>query len=125
MANSKIARLTVLYDPQCALCRRLQGWMLGQPVFVELSFVAAASADARHRFPELDHALTLKDLTVISDRGAIYWGPKAWLMCLWSLKQYRAWSFRLSAPGLLPTTRKVVSMISENRHKLDFTVHKT
>ena len=68
---------------------------------------------------QLDHALTLTDLTVISDKGALYSGPKAWLMCLWALRDYREWALRLSSPELLPTAKRVISMISQNRYQLE------
>lgn len=112
-------RLTVLYDPECGLCRRVHSWLLNQPKYVELAFVAVNSEEAHHRYPELNHDLTIKDVTVIGDEGAVYWGAKAWLMCLWALRNYREWSFRLSSPELLPTARRVVSTISQNRHKLE------
>jgi hypothetical protein len=73
---------------------------------------------ARRRFPKLNHELTAEDLTVISDQGAVYFGPKAWLMVLWSLCRYRDWSYRLAAPHLLPTTRRVVSLISQHRYQI-------
>jgi predicted DCC family thiol-disulfide oxidoreductase YuxK len=114
-----VRELTVLYDPQCGLCCRVHAWLSNQPKYVELAFVPVASEEARLRYPTLNHALTLKDVTVISDDGAVYWGAKAWLMCLWALRNYREWSFRLSSPDLLPTTRRVVSMISQNRRRLD------
>src|SRR5262245_53925935 len=111
--------LTVLFDPNCGLCRRAQAWLLGKPKYVELVFVPATSDEARRRFPELNHDLTLDDLTVISDEGAVYRGPKAWLMCLWALRDYREWSLRLSSPELLPTAKRVISTISQNRYQLE------
>jgi predicted DCC family thiol-disulfide oxidoreductase YuxK len=111
--------LTVLYDPQCGLCRRAQCWLLGKPKYIELVFVPACSAEARSRYPQLDHDLSLTDLTVISDAGAVYWGPKAWLMCLWALRNYREWAIRLSSPELLPTAKRVISTISQNRYQLE------
>jgi hypothetical protein len=83
-----------------------------------MAFVPVKSNEARQRFPQLNHELTTTDLTVISDQGAVYFGPKAWLMVLWALSQYREWSYRLSSPELLPTTRKVVSLISESRYQI-------
>ncbi|HYL97672.1 MAG TPA: DCC1-like thiol-disulfide oxidoreductase family protein [Blastocatellia bacterium] len=112
-------QLTVIYDSQCGLCSRVQAWLLNQPKFVDLIFVPVNSEEAHYRYPQLNHAMTAKDVTVISDGGGVYWGPKAWLMCLWALKSYREWSFRLSSPELLPTTRRVVAMISQNRHALE------
>jgi hypothetical protein len=55
---------------------------------------------------------------VIGDNGAVYFGPKAWLMVLWALTRYRDWSYRLAAPELLPTTKRVVSLISQNRYHI-------
>lgn len=110
--------LTILYDPSCGLCRRVHDWLEGQPKFIELVLIPVKSDEARNRFPHLDHSPTLNDLTVISDEGAVYYGPKAWLMVLWALCRYREWSYRLASPELLPTTRKVVSLISQHRYQI-------
>ena len=110
--------LTVLYDPTCGLCRRAHEWLLQQRKLVELVFVPCKSEEARRRFPTLNHELTEKDLTVIGDRGQVFIGAKAWLMVLWALAQYREWSYRLSSPELLPTARRVVSMISQHRYQI-------
>jgi predicted DCC family thiol-disulfide oxidoreductase YuxK len=115
--------LTVLYDPDCGLCRRAHEWLADQPKIVELNFVACASDEARKRYPQLNHDLTRKDLTVVDDDGAVYFGPKAWLMVLWSLARYREWSYRLSSPELLPTTKRVVSAISQNRYQISKVIH--
>lgn len=113
-----MAPLTILYDPACGLCRRVHGWIANQPKFFELNLLPIKSDAARRRFPNLNHELTAEDLTVVSNKGAVYFGPKAWLMVLWSLTQYREWSYRLAAPELLPTTKRVVSLISQNRHQI-------
>jgi hypothetical protein len=39
-------------------------------------------------------------------------------MVLWALPQYRDWAYRLATPELLPTTKRVVSTISQNRYKI-------
>lgn len=110
--------LTVLYDPTCGLCRRAHEWLVQQRKLIELVFIPCKSDEARRRFPQLDHDLTSRDLTVIGDQGEVYMGPKAWLMVLWALCQYREWSYRLSTPQLLPTTRRVVSLISQHRFQI-------
>ena len=110
--------LTVLYDPECGLCRRSHAWLAEQSKLVEMAFVPCASEEARKRFPQLNHDLTKQDLTVISDDGGVYFGPKAWLMVLWALTRYRDWSYRLASPELLPTTKRVVSAISQNRYQI-------
>jgi len=115
--------LTVLYDPHCGLCRRVHEWLEEQPKLVSLSLVPVKSNEARKRFPMLDHEPTVNDLTVISDEGEVYFGPKAWLMVLWALCRYREWSYRLASPELLPTTRRVVSLISRHRYQISRAAH--
>lgn len=111
-------RLTLLYDPDCGLCRRVHGWLADQPKMLELRMIPIKTDAARRRFPKLNHELTSEDLTVISDEGAVYFGPKAWLMVLWSLGRYREWSYRLASPELLPTTKRIVSMVSQHRYQI-------
>lgn len=110
--------LTVLYDPLCGLCRRVHEWLEEQPKLVPLILVPVKSDEAQRRFPHLDHDPTSNDLTVITNEGAVYFGPKAWLMVLWALCRYREWSYRLASPELLPTTRRVVSLISRHRYQI-------
>ena len=110
--------LTVLYDVNCGLCRRAHEWLAEQTKHVELIFVPCASEEARKRFPQLDHDLSTKDLTVVADDGAVYFGPKAWLMVPWALTRYRDWSYRLARPELLPSTKRVVSMVSQHRYQI-------
>jgi predicted DCC family thiol-disulfide oxidoreductase YuxK len=93
-------------------------WLEEQPKLVELTLVPVKSDEARHRFPQLDHEPTANDLTVISEQGAVYFGPKAWLMVLWALCRYREWSYRLATPELLPTVRRIVSLISQHRYQI-------
>ena len=110
--------LTVLYDPECGLCRRVHEWLTDVPKLVQLDLVPIRTDEAHFRFPQLNHELTRKDLTVISQDGAVYLGPKAWLMVLWALTGYREWAYRLASPELLPTTKRVVSLISQNRYQI-------
>jgi hypothetical protein len=70
-------------------------------------------------FPATRSCRTFAELTVVTERGAVYCGSKAWLMCLWALGEYRAWSLRLASPELLPTAKQVIGMISQNRYKLE------
>ncbi len=109
--------LTVLYDARCNLCSHLRAWMETQPAYVQLAFVPAGSQEARRRFPALDHAATTSELTVISDDGAVYIEAKAFLMCLWALRDYRAWSLRLSSPDMIPLARRVVLWVAQNRFR--------
>ena len=101
--------LTVLYDAGCGICRGARRWLASRAQLVPLEFVAAGSTEARRRFPALDHAQTLVDITVVADDGSVYSGDGAWLMCLWALDGYRGLAARLSTPALRPLARRVVA----------------
>ncbi len=107
--------LTILYDSQCELCRRARAWLEGQQQFVPLRFVAAGQEEARRLFPELDRQATAVELTVVADSGAVYRGEKAWILCLWALRQYRQVALRLGSPGALWAARQFVERVSRGR----------
>jgi predicted DCC family thiol-disulfide oxidoreductase YuxK len=108
-------QLTVLYDARCELCRHIRSWLETQAAYVRLDFVAAGSDEARRRFPDLDQAAALEELTVVSDAGDVYAGAQGWLMCLWALRDYRAWALRLGTPALMPQARRFIAWVSQNR----------
>lgn len=110
-----IGRFTVLHDEGCLICRTAHRWLEGRAQLVPLEFVAAGSAEARRRFPGLDHAATLRDLTVITDGGLVYVSDGAWLACLWALADYRGMAERLSSPRLLPTARRFIAAAAAAR----------
>ena len=112
-----VTSLTVLYDANCRICRSAQRWLESRRQAVPLEFVPAGSAEAGARFPELDPAATLRDLTVITDGGLVYVGDGAWLACLWALEGYRGWAERLAAPSMLPLARRAIAMAAAARER--------
>ncbi|MFJ5776802.1 thiol-disulfide oxidoreductase DCC family protein [Streptomyces sp. NPDC093094] len=94
-----VRRLTVLYDAECALCAHVRDWLGRQRQLVPLELVPAGSDEARARFPGLDHAATLDDITAVGDAGQIYRGAAAWVVVLWALREHRPLAHRLSTPA--------------------------
>jgi DCC1-like thiol-disulfide oxidoreductase len=113
----RIGFFYVLYDEGCPICRTAHHWLESRAQLVPLVFVPAGSTEARARFPGLDHAATLRDLTVISDRGDVYADDGAWLACLWALTDYRGMAERLSTPSLLPAARTFIKAASAVRRQ--------
>ena len=107
--------LHVLFDGQCALCRRCRRWLERQPAFVELRFLPLQSPEVACRFPGIERFGPRDQLLVVSDEGEVYQGPQAWIMCLWALREYREWSQRLAGPALLPWARRACELVSDNR----------
>jgi predicted DCC family thiol-disulfide oxidoreductase YuxK len=103
-----VRRITVLYDPDCALCRAVSGWLGAQPTLIAVDLIPAGSPRARNRFPDLDHAATLGEITVVGDSGEVWTGAAAWITVLWALRAYRRTAFRLATPAGLPVARATV-----------------
>jgi predicted DCC family thiol-disulfide oxidoreductase YuxK len=110
--------LTVLYDAQCGFCVKCRWWLVNQPKFVAMDFLPAGGPEAARRFPELAGEDTAEELTVVDDEGGVYRGTRAWILCLWALRDYREWSLRLATPGLLPFARGAFALVSASRKKL-------
>nr|WSX50168.1 DUF393 domain-containing protein [Streptomyces sp. NBC_00974] len=89
MTTTAIRHLTVLYDANCPLCVHIRHWLLAQRWLVPLRLLPAASFEAQRRYPQLDHASTLREITVIGDRGQVWTGTDAFIVCLWALAEHR------------------------------------
>ena len=111
-------RLYVLYDAECELCVHCRKWLMKQPAFVPLVFIALQSAEAQRQFPDVDALRPNEQLLVISNEGAVYRGACAWIMCLWALRDYRLHAQRLAHPMLLPFARVACELLSRNRFYL-------
>ncbi|GAA3952998.1 DCC1-like thiol-disulfide oxidoreductase family protein [Streptomyces marokkonensis] len=97
-AAAPVRGLTVLYDAECPLCAHVRDWLLRQRRLVPLELVPAGSDEARRRFPGLDHATTLDEVTAVGDAGQVYRGAAAWVVVLWALREHRPLAHRLSTP---------------------------
>lgn len=113
-----VDRLVVLHDPGCPLCRRFASWLAGQPFLVPLDLVPAGSETARRMFPTLDHAATLRDITVVGSDGSVWTNEHAWVMCLWATRAHRGLAERLARPQWLPLARGAAYSAAGLRHLL-------
>ncbi len=106
-------KLTVLYDEQCAFCRRCRDWLAAQPVLVAVELLPAGSPAAQARFGEAPWIG--KELVVVDDDRNAWVGPSAFLMCLWATAKYRSWAFRFTEPGYEPFAERFFLHVSKRR----------
>ena len=115
-APSDRAALTVLYDDGCPLCRRLRQWLSGQVTMAPVEFLAAASIEARRRFPALDHERSLSVLTAVRADGAVYEGERAWLLCAWLLPSWQGVAEHFSGRRLF-VVKGLARLVDAVRHR--------
>jgi predicted DCC family thiol-disulfide oxidoreductase YuxK len=108
--------LTILYDAHCPICVRCRDWMNDQPAFVELEFMPCGSREAKQRYGNIPWLE--EELVVVADTGEVWAGPAAFLMCLWALREWREWSYRLSGPSLAPMAERFFHALSTRRKRL-------
>lgn len=104
------AHLTVFFDAECGLCRRVADWLQRQPQYVPVYCVPAQApnqVDCPLRAEDL-----LREITVVSAEGAIWRGTDAWITCLWALRNWRAWSLRLAGPRLRPWAERLFVVVA-------------
>ena len=111
-------QLTVLYDAHCEFCQRCRAWMESQPQYLALRFIARDSEVARRLYPQLTVDIADDELLAISDDGRVYRDAKAWLMCLYTLRNYRSLAMRLSRPGMQGLARRAFALVSHHRRRL-------
>ena len=111
-------RLYVLYDDRCGLCRRAKEWAAAQPAFVPLVFLAAGSDAAQRVLSEPAAPDEPEELVAVSDEGHVYRNERAWIMCLYALKETREWSLRLASPSLAPLARQAFTVVSDGRRSI-------
>ncbi len=107
--------LTLFYDARSGLCSRLRQWLSSQPSYVRLEFFPYDSPEAGRLLPSIRHLHADQEILVMADTGEVWQGAGAWVMCLWALREFRAWSARLASPAMQGMARKVVHWISQNR----------
>jgi predicted DCC family thiol-disulfide oxidoreductase YuxK len=105
--------LVVFYDGLCPVCVRCKEWLEGSAQRVPLSLHDCRGLLARARAAELPWLG--RELVVVSDRGEVWVGPRAFLVCLWALASWR-WLAELLATELLwPLGEVAFELVSEHR----------
>jgi len=107
------ARLTVIYDETCELCRRCHHWLALQPTHVELRFLRCGDPEIEERYGTFPWYR--QELVVVTDIGQAWIGPGAFLMCLWATRRWRAMSFRLHGTAFAPLAERFFHALSDNR----------
>ena len=109
-----VTSITILYDAGCGLCTRAKHWISEQDPLIGIRLVASGSSEAHARFPRLPAG----ELAVVANTGEVWLGNHAWIVCLWALRGYRDFAFRLTSPLLLLMAREAFAVVSKNRSGL-------
>jgi len=112
-----VNKLYVLYDAQSDTVLRWYAWLYAQPASFPLEFVPFQASEQMARFGDIERFRTEDGLLAISDEGAVYAGPGAFIMCLYALPDYQEWAFRLSISSLQANARRVFDLLTTGGKK--------
>src|SRR5437879_3746600 len=105
--EGRMQTLYVMYHPHCGLCTEIRDWLGKQPAYVRFRLLPSDSEAARQKFPTLPPG----ELAVVSDAGQVWLGDRAFLLCLWALREYRGWARKLASPMLRPMARQAFAAV--------------
>jgi predicted DCC family thiol-disulfide oxidoreductase YuxK len=108
-------KLTIFYDERCAFCRRCRDWLLTQPCLVPVELLPAG-AERREQIVDELSAIG-HELVVADDRGRVWVGGPAFLMCMWATVRYRPWAYRLARPAFAPFAERFFRFVSKRRDR--------
>lgn len=111
--NALVRRARVVYDEECAFCRRAVRWLLACDWFGLLEAVPAGSHP-----PGLDHERLTREMGLEDENGEPYYGADAFAEA--AVRCPLLWPFALLArvPGLIWPARWVYGKIARHRHAL-------
>lgn len=118
IATPEIKRLTVLYDGECGLCGKLKRRLEGEPVWIELEFMALQNPTVPQRFPGIEVYQPTRHLVVVSDTRNVYCAENAWIMILYATKAFRELALQLSNPGMKTLAKEACGWASGNRQNI-------
>lgn len=121
--NIPMNTLTLFYDARCGLCSQVRRWLETQPAYLRLEFIPYDSPEAVKKLPAIRQLRADEEIVVLANTGEVWQGAGAWVICLWALKEYRAWSARLASAPMQAVARKLVYWISANRIGLSRLLH--
>jgi predicted DCC family thiol-disulfide oxidoreductase YuxK len=110
-----VGRLVVPFDGHCPVCVAARDWLVRSPQCVPLTLVDAYGSEAR----AYAHVPWIRrELVVISDRGEVWAGPAAFLVCLWALARWRWLALLALEAPLLPIAEVFFRALSAGRGSL-------
>ena len=114
----QVRALTVLFDPDCPICRAAKQWLMSLQPLVNVHFVAVSSPAAAQRFPALDMAECRNEITVVTDEGYVYRGDRAFIMCMWAMRRTRSLAIQMALGRKATVLKAMVGVTSWCRELL-------
>ena len=85
----QLKSIEVYYDGHCGMCCTFHEWVNKQQRAYQVSFIPYQAETAELLFPGISEMDPDKEMIVRTDRGEVFKGAEAWVVCLNSCKNYQ------------------------------------
>jgi len=112
-----MARLTVLYDGSCSLCRASVARVRPFDTRHRIDFLNLHVPSTQERFPQIDREAALRWMQAVNERGRIYSGVDAWTRIGLVLPWWNLVAWTLLVPGVHWMATRIYLWIARNRYR--------
>ena len=109
---------TLIYDGDCAFCRRAVGVLRRWDHYGRIRYVMLQDHASLHRLPPIPREALERAMHLVTPAGEIYRGADAFRALLPVLKWGPAVGVLFSVPGVPALARRAYAIIARNRHRL-------
>lgn len=103
----------VFYDAGCPVCVGCKAWLEGSAQHVPLALLDCRGLVARTRYAQLPWLG--RELVVVGERGEVWVGPRAFLVCLWALRTWRPLATLLATEPFWALGEVLFRFVSDHR----------
>jgi predicted DCC family thiol-disulfide oxidoreductase YuxK len=110
---------TLIYDGECAFCRRSVGLLRKWDHYGRIRYVMLQDAVSLHRLPPIPREDLERAMHLVAPSGEIFSGADALRALLPVLKWGRAAAAIFNVPGVPALARRIYAIVARNRHRLN------
>ena len=112
-----MARLTVLYDGSCSLCRASVARVRPFDTHHDIEFLNLHDPSTQERFPQIDREAALRWMQAVDEHGRISSDADAWARIGLLLPGWNLIAWTLFVPGVRWVATKIYFWIARNRYR--------
>ncbi|MEN8144260.1 MAG: DUF393 domain-containing protein [Gemmatimonadota bacterium] len=118
MGENRRQQITIVYDGECAFCRRSIDAIRSRDRWEQFEYVPRNTPGLDERFRQLALEDFSSGIRVIEENGCVHVGADGVHQIAARLPYFRRWTWLYSVPLVRGVTRRIYGWIAANRMKL-------
>lgn len=112
-----MAKLAVLYDGKCGLCRASVGRLRRMDRGERVELVDLHAAEVGKRFPQVNIEEAMRWMQAVDTSGEVYGGADAWARIGMELPGWKLVAWVLRVPGVHFVAGRIYAWVARNRYR--------